>query len=232
MDAAHSHDDAHQRELSYRAGKAWLDAFGWYVDGGAPAVKKAVVVAAPHTSNWDLPFTLAVAAVLGVRISWIGKKSLFRPPFGTLMKQLGGVPVERNAHKNQVEVAADLLRKSDELFLIIAPEGTRGQADRWKTGFYRIALSADVPIVLGYLDYRRRCGGLGTLFYPTGDLEKDMIQIEAFYKGIQGKFPDKQSTIRLLERSAIGLQLSVFSCQPAATSHQPIGGPGPATGRR
>lgn len=178
-------------------GRAWLAAFGWEVAGGRPDVKKAVVVAAPHTSNWDLPFTLAIAYVLDVHISWVGKHTLFAPPFGGIMRWLGGVPVDRRARHGAVSAIADRIREADEIFLIIPPEGTRGRATRWKTGFYYAALEAEVPIVLGFLDFGRKRGGLGEVFQPTGDIAHDFEKIRAFYADVKGKHPDKSGSITL-----------------------------------
>jgi 1-acyl-sn-glycerol-3-phosphate acyltransferase len=164
-----------------------LERLGWKVEGTAPPVPKAVLIAAPHTSNWDLPYTLLLASALGIKISWMGKHTLFRPPFGTLLRTLGGVSVDRSGNKGAVQAAVDLFAEHDSLYLVIAPEGTRSQADRWKTGFYRIAEGAGVPLVLGYLDYARKVGGLGTVFTPTGDIERDMEEIRTFYAPIRGK---------------------------------------------
>jgi len=166
-----------------------LRAFDWEVAGGVPNAKKAVLVAAPHTSNWDLPFSLSIAWVLGVHIQWMGKDTIFRFPFGAMMRALGGIPVDRSKSHNAVAAAVKLLKESDELILMIPPEGTRSVAKRWKTGFYYTAVGADVPIVLGFLDFGRKRGGIGTLLYPTGDIETDMDEVRRFYAGITGKHP-------------------------------------------
>jgi 1-acyl-sn-glycerol-3-phosphate acyltransferase len=187
MDTSATRDFPPQAGTAAMLARAWLSSFGWRIEGAAPDVPKAVVVAAPHTSNWDLPFTLAVAAALGVRISWMGKHTLFRPPFGTLMRSLGGLSVDRRSPQGAVGAAVDLLARHERLLLVIAPAGTRGDAARWKTGFYRIAQGAGVPIVLGFLDYGRKVGGLGKVFTPTGDVERDMKAIQEFYAPIRGK---------------------------------------------
>ncbi len=173
--------------LRRRIGETWLRAFGWSLEGGRPNIKKAVIVAAPHTSNWDLPFMLAVSYALDIDIHWIGKHTIFKPPFGTFMRLLGGLPVDRRARNNAVAGVVDILREHDDLFLVIAPGGTRQTAADWKTGFYYIAVGADVPIVLGFLDYEKKRGGLGTVFVPTGNIERDMTEIRGFYAGIKGK---------------------------------------------
>lgn len=181
--------------ISGALGRAWLRAFGWSVEGAGPDAKKAVVVAAPHTTNWDLPFTLAASWALGLRIRWVGKHTLFRFPFGPLMRALGGISVDRRGSHDAVSAIAEIVKKHDELLLVIPPEGTREKADRWKTGFYYIALAADVPIVLGYLDYRRKVGGFGHVFRPTGVIADDVAAIRAFYADIRGKYPERESDI-------------------------------------
>jgi 1-acyl-sn-glycerol-3-phosphate acyltransferase len=188
MDASVNGDFPPQPGTAAMLARAWLSSFGWRIAGVAPDVPKAVVVAAPHTSNWDLPFTLAVAAALGVRISWMGKHTLFRPPFGALMKALGGLSVDRRSPHGAVGEAIHLLARHERLFLVIAPAGTRTGTDhQWKTGFYRIAQGAGVPIVLGFLDYGRKVAGLGTVFTPTGDMERDIAKIREFYAPMRGK---------------------------------------------
>lgn len=179
------------RGPSYWLGKAWLAAFGWKIEGSAPAgVRKAVVVAAPHTSNWDFPFTLAAGAVLGVRMSWLGKASLFRGALrGRFMRWLGGIAVDREKRTDVVKTVVELLSKEEELFVVLSPEGTRGQAARWKTGFYHMAVGANVPLVLGYLDYGKKTAGFGAVFWPTGDIDADMREIRAFYKDVTAKHP-------------------------------------------
>ncbi len=161
-------------------------------------MRKAVVVAAPHTSAWDWPFTLATAAVLGVEMNWVGKHTLFKNPvMGAFMRWVGGIPVDRSKTQDFVSKVAELLKSRDDLFLVVAPEGTRGRADRWKTGFYYMARAAEVPVVMGYLDYAKKTSGFGTLFYPTGDLHADMRHIRAFYANVTGKHPELASAISL-----------------------------------
>ncbi|WP_338414169.1 1-acyl-sn-glycerol-3-phosphate acyltransferase [uncultured Sphaerotilus sp.] len=166
---------------------------GWKVEGQLPAdVTKCVVIAAPHTSNWDLPYTLMVAFVLDLRVYWMGKWQIFRPPFGGLMRWLGGIAVRRETSNNLVAASAQALVDADgAVQLIVPPEGTRSKVRYWKTGFYYIALQARVPIVLAYLDYQRKVGGVGPVFHPTGDIERDMVTIKAFYAGIRGRNADQ-----------------------------------------
>ena len=164
---------------------------GWKVEGTAPAGDKFVVIAAPHTSNWDLPFMLGVAYKFRIRLHWMGKDSLFRPPFGPLMKMLGGIPIDRSKANNVVTQMIDVFDRADGLAVAIPPEGTRSKVRVWKTGFYNIAHGAGVPIALGFLDYRRKVGGIGGVFTTTGDYETDVAEIKAFYATITGKHGDK-----------------------------------------
>ncbi|MGC4121141.1 MAG: lysophospholipid acyltransferase family protein [Myxococcales bacterium] len=178
-------------------GRLWLRVFGWSLDERLPDVERAVLVAAPHTSNWDLPFSIAVAWALGVRMQWVGKHTLFRPPFGWFMRRLGGIGVDRSQSSDTVEALVKIFAGRPELMLLIAPSGTRRKAPRWKTGFYYVAVGARVPIVLAYLDYRRKRGGLGEVFVPSGDIGRDFEAIRSFYAPIRGKFPEQETEISL-----------------------------------
>ena len=157
----------------------FLKLAGWKVLGTLPAqASKSVFIAAPHTSNWDLPYTLMVAFVLRLNINWMGKASIFRFPFGPLMRWLGGVAVDRSKANNLVAASAQAIREANgALQLIVPPEGTRSKTRYWKTGFYHIAVMAQVPIVMAYMDYERKISGLGPMFVPTGDLEADMVRM-------------------------------------------------------
>ncbi|WP_437867449.1 lysophospholipid acyltransferase family protein [Sorangium sp. So ce363] len=193
---------AARRAVRRFVGRTWLSVFGWRVEGMTELPSKAVIIAAPHTSNWDFPFTLAVSYVLDLEFSWLGKHTLFEPPFGFFFKWLGGVPVDRRDRNNLVAAVVDVLKERDELILIIAPEGTRSRTKRWKTGFYYVALGAGVPILLGYLDFPRKRGGILHVFHPTGDIEADMAAIRRLYEGIEGKHPERMSEITLGARDA------------------------------
>ncbi len=148
----------------------YLKLAGWKVHGALAAeAQKSVFIAAPHTSNWDLPYTLMVAFVLRLNIYWMGKASIFRFPFGPLMRWLGGIPVDRSKSNNLVAASAQAIAQASEaLQLIVPPEGTRSKTRYWKTGFYHIAVAAQVPIVMAYMDYSRKISGLGPVFYPSG----------------------------------------------------------------
>jgi 1-acyl-sn-glycerol-3-phosphate acyltransferase len=174
------------------ASRSFLRWNGWVVEGSLPpSAHKAVLIAAPHTSNWDLPYTLMVAFCLNLHVYWMGKASIFTFPFGGVMRWLGGIPVDRSKSNNLVAASAQALRDADgPVQLVVPPEGTRGRTRHWKTGFYYIAQEAGVPIVLAYMDYEKKRSGLGPLFTPTGDVERDMAQIKQFYAGIKGNNPN------------------------------------------
>ena len=159
-----------------------------------PLIPKFVLVGAPHTSNWDLPFTLLMAFAFRARIHWMGKKAIFRRPFKGFLQWLGGIPVKRSQSSNLVKQSIQQFQQNEQLILTIAPAGTRSRVIRWKSGFYHIACGADVPIVLGFLDYRRKVGGIGPLVYPTGNITADMETIRSFYDGVTGKNPAQSMT--------------------------------------
>ena len=168
---------------------AFLKLTGWRVEGSLPeGATKCVLIAAPHTSNWDLPYTLMVGFALRLNLYWMGKHSIFRPPFGGLMKWLGGIPVNREKSNNLVAASVEAIRAAQgPLQLTVPPEGTRSKTRYWKTGFYYIATTARVPIILAYMDYATKRSGLGPVFEPTGDIDADMVRIKAFYQPFKGK---------------------------------------------
>jgi 1-acyl-sn-glycerol-3-phosphate acyltransferase len=172
---------------------AFLKLTGWKVEGSLPPeCPKCVLIAAPHTSNWDLPYTLMVGFALRLNLYWMGKESIFRPPFGAFMRWLGGISVNREKSSNLVAASVEALRAADgQVQLTVPPEGTRSKVRYWKTGFYHIAQGAQVPIVMAYMDYARKVSGLGPVFHPTGDIERDMETIKAFYAPFKGKNPDQ-----------------------------------------
>ena len=167
----------------------FLKVTGWRVEGALPAhAARSVLIAAPHTSNWDLPYTLMVAFALRLNIRWMGKQSIFRAPFGGVMRWLGGIPVNREQSTHLVAASVAAIQAANgPLQLVVPPEGTRSKTRYWKTGFYHIAVGAQVPIVLAYMDYHAKRSGLGPVFVPTGDVEADMAAIKAFYAPFKGK---------------------------------------------
>lgn len=168
---------------------------GWRVEGTFPEGRKFVLIAAPHTTNWDLPLMLAVAMHFRVKLSWMGKASLVSGPFGGLMRWLGCIPIDRSKSNNVVEQMIEAFEAADDLVVAIPPEGTRSKVTRWKSGFYNIAAGAEVPILLGFLDFPNKRGGLGGVVRPSGDFEKDLAEIQAFYAPLQGKFDDRTTDV-------------------------------------
>lgn len=187
--------------IPYYIGRLWMWLFGWDVVGRIPQGEKFVLVGAPHTSNWDFPFTLAALYIFRLKISWMGKDTLFKKPFGCVMRWLGGIAIDRSSEHGVVDQIANQFKVSQKLVVTIAPSGTRKKREYWKSGFYWIAYSAQVPILCGYLDYVRKVACLGLSFIPTGDIKKDMDRIREFFKGVQGKNPALTTRIRLMDEN-------------------------------
>lgn len=162
-----------------------------------------ILVAAPHTSNWDLPHMLAITADAGISVKFLGKKALFVPPFGWLMRALGGIPVDRTSPRGLVEDLSARIRSGERFYLVISPEGTRSAGTYWKSGFYRIALDTGLPITLGFVDRTTMTAGLGPTFTPTGDVHADMDFIRAFYADKAGHVPARRTEPRLREEDAV-----------------------------
>lgn len=175
-----------------------LKVLGYRFVGTIPTEKKLLAVAAPHTSNWDFPIFIAMVFTQRLEPRFMGKDTLFKGFFGRFMYWCGGFPVERKGGKakDAIQTAVDLYKTHDDLLFGIAPEGTRSKVSKWKTGFYRIAVEADVPILLAYLDAEKKIVGLrDELFYPTGDMDKDMAEIQAFYADKVGIKPENQISL-------------------------------------
>ncbi len=154
---------------------------GWRVEGHAPPPEhRCIFVAVPHTSNWDFITFMGIADANGVTPAFMGKHTLFKWPMGGFMREMGGVPVDRSAGGGVVRQVVDEFAARDEFMLVIAPEGTRKGALKWKTGFYRIAMLAGVPLVCGFADHQRKVAGLGPAVMPTGDYHADMARLFAF----------------------------------------------------
>lgn len=166
-------------------GRGLLLLMGWRLEGGLPDLPKFVITAAPHSSGWD--FIIGIAAVFALRLDvrFIGKAELFRGPLGWVMRWLGGLPVDRHRPEGLVAQLVEEFGKRDSLLLAVAPEGTRKPVERWKTGFYRVALGAGVPIVPAYFDNGRKRVGFGPLFVPTGAMEADIEALRAYYGGMK-----------------------------------------------
>lgn len=167
---------------------------GWRIGAVLdPAIKKCVLVGAPHTSNMDFPITLATFYSCGIAVRYLAKDSLFRFPLGVLMRATGGISVDRSRHHNMVDMMVHMFDEHDSLILLIPAEGTRSFVSEWKSGFYHTAVGAKVPIVLGYLDYGKKVAGFGDLFYPTGNYERDLEVIKSFYRQFTPRHPEKSS---------------------------------------
>lgn len=167
----------------------YLRLTGWTLEGTIPDTPKWVMIAAPHTTNWDFPVMLAVAFAFKIRLSWLGKSTLFKWPFGAFFRYLGGIPVNRSRSENTVQRTVQLFNEAEALVMAIPPEGTRRKVRTWRTGFYHIAHGANVPIALGFIDYERKASGVGPIIQPTGDIDIDMKEIQAFYATVKAKYP-------------------------------------------
>lgn len=189
--------DSAYGKLRRASGRLYLRQGGWLPVGYLPDVPKAVLVCYPHTTNWDFGVLLGVTRSLDIRAMWVGKQSLFKPPFGAITRSLGGIAVNRGANSNQSQMIADGLAAVDSGLLAIAPEGTRHACERWKTGFWHIARAANVPLVPAFVDYQRRMVGFGRVIEPSADLHADFEQLAPFYAGVLGKFPHQQSPLTL-----------------------------------
>lgn len=171
--------------------RLYLKVFGWRFEGGRPPeLDRSVVICAPHTSNWDLPFALAFAFTVRFKPRWMVKNNIFIGPIGWVLKWLGGIPIDRSKAHNIVEAYVLAFKEFECFTLGITPEATRSKVDAWKTGFYHIAKMAGVPVLTGYLDFKRKVGGFGPVIIPSGDIEADMAVIRNFYATITGKLPE------------------------------------------
>ena len=166
-----------------------LKLVGWKVINVAPATGSYLIIAAPHTSNWDFPLGIAIAFHLRLRVYFIGKHTLFEGLMGPIMRWLGGIPLNREASKDFVDASIDTYANNENLIFAIAPEGTRASVKRWKTGFYHMAKGANVPIALAYFDYATRTGGIGKMLNTTDNMDVDMQTIADFYRPMVGKAP-------------------------------------------
>jgi len=173
---------------------------GWKVKGSVPVeIKKAVIIAAPHTSYWDFLYARCAFFIIGLNMkATIKKEAVDLPIFGWILRQFGAIAVDRTPKSgsqkkklNMVDAMVNIIESHDQMIMMVTPEGTRKYAARWKSGFYRVAEQANVPIILGFLDYATKTAGIGPVFYPTGDYEKDLEEIQAFYREKQGKYPDQ-----------------------------------------
>ncbi len=173
----------------------------WQITGNAPDTPKCVLLGFPHTTNWDFVFFLGAAHQLGIRPAFMGKHSLFRWPLARFMRDMGGFPVDRSRKGDYVKAVAREFAGHDEMALVMAPEGSRGGENGWRSGFYHIAVTAGVPIVPAWVDHANRLGGIGAPIYPTGDYPADLAKIADYYRGVLPDEPRVERIQKGLERS-------------------------------
>lgn len=191
-----------QGNLFSRAfGKMILFLTGWKFEGAPPNLAKFVIIAAPHTSNWDAFYGLSAVLALGLDARWMAKHTLFKGAFGKFLQWLGGVPIRRDASYGVVHKVGSLFKEKERFVLAITPEGTRKKVKNWKTGFYYIALEAKVPIAMGFLDYSRRVLGFGPGLFPSGDLRADFEKFQIFYSKIVARRPEKFNPVLLSQEN-------------------------------
>ena len=168
---------------------------GWKAEGQKPELPKYVIIAAPHTSNWDFVYIVCLSFVYRIKPRIMVKNTWFFWPLGPVFRWLGAVPIDRSRSTKVVGQSIEAFQQQEELILAVAPSGTRKKVSNWKTGFYHIANGANVPMVLGFLDYRRKRGGFGPTIQPSGDIHGDMAKISNFYQDITGRHPKKKSPV-------------------------------------
>ncbi|WP_278362081.1 1-acyl-sn-glycerol-3-phosphate acyltransferase [Acinetobacter schindleri] len=177
-----------------------LKLMGWETDNHWPEnLSQCVMIAAPHTSNWDALYARLALKALGVNVRITIKDSYMKFPLGPFVRAMGGIGIDRRPKQageprpSMVQVMTDLFKQHPELVMLVTPEGTRARQEQWKTGFYYVAVNAGVPIALAYMDYEQKKAGVGKIIHPTGNFEEDMAEIMDFYAGIQAKFPEEFS---------------------------------------
>ncbi len=174
----------------------------WHVVLPQPVPARCVIVFYPHTSNWDFPIGLIAKWAMRLHVGWVGKDSMFRGPTGPILRRWGGIPVNRRERTGFTERLVQQFARGDDFRLAIAPEGTRGRTAGWKSGFYRIASAARVPVALAFIDYPRREVGIGACVELTGDANADMARIAEFYADKTGCRPERQGPVQLAERGS------------------------------
>jgi 1-acyl-sn-glycerol-3-phosphate acyltransferase len=174
-----------------------LRLFGWKTSLVWPPEPRGVIVVYPHTSNWDFPIGVLFRIGHRLKANWVGKQEMFRWPLRGFFLRIGGIPLDRRRTAGFIDALLAEFRSRDWMWLAIAPEGTRGRTDHWKAGFYQIALAADVPIGLGYIDYASKTVGIDTYLRMTGDRDADLARIRDFYASKRGRRPGFAGEIRL-----------------------------------
>ncbi|PPE72407.1 glycerol acyltransferase [Solimonas fluminis] len=174
----------------YWVGRSILTLTGWSVDVRLPDEPKLIIIAAPHSSNWDFVYGLAAIFVTQLHFNFFGKHTLFKGPLGGLFRRVGGIPVDRTAPGGLVAETVRIFESRPQLLLALTPEGTRSRVTVWKRGFWHMAQAANVPVAVAYIDYKRKKAGIEWLFRPTGNWEADMRPVFEFYRTVGAKRPD------------------------------------------
>lgn len=194
------HQGASTGLIRYWIGRTCLRLAGWDTIGAFPPNEpRLVLIACPHTTNWDGAAMIAAAWVFRVKLHWIAKDTLTKGLLGAILRRFGAVGVDRSKPGGQVQQVAARMRAADRMFLAIAPSGSRSRREFWKSGFYHIAMAADVPVVPAFVDWGNKRVGLFDAIKPSGDLVADMDKFRALYTGMKGKFPENQAPLRLRE---------------------------------
>lgn len=174
-----------------------LKLFGWQLDQQQPTQHRYVLIAYPHTSNWDFILGMLTKWAMGMPLNWVAKHSIFWGPFKPMFKAMGGVPLNRDKTRGFISKNIELFQQRQSFVLGLMPEGTRSKTEYWKSGFYHIAHGAKVPIALAYMDYKNKKVGVGKVVNTTGDIQADFENIKAFYKDITGYQPDNASRLAI-----------------------------------
>ena len=180
--------------LTRAFGRSMYRVLGWRIEGQLPDEPKLVIIGAPHTSHWDAILAVGFFLATGLDCRWMVKREACDHALGGLMRWLGALPVNRQSPGDLAQQVVDEMNRSEKFVLVLTPEGTRKKVERWKTGFYRIALGAGTPITLAYADFERKVAGIGPTIWPSGDMEAQMAEIQAYYRGIPARNPELFST--------------------------------------
>ncbi len=172
-------------------GRSILRLMGWEVEGVFPQQRKLIIVAAPHTSNWDFVFGMAAILALNLHCNWMGKHTIFRKPFAGMMRWLGGIPVYRERPEGIAEQMAGHIKNADAMLLVITPEGTRSKVENWKTGFLRISSAAECDILLASLDFAKKRIRVGDVFSTSNDVEQDVTRVREYFSQFTPRHPDR-----------------------------------------
>ena len=167
--------------------KFLLKLTGWNIEGNLPKKNQYIIIAAPHTSNWDFIIAVMLRGALNEKIFFLGKSQLFKFPWGWFFSAMGGKPVDRTKSNNLVDAVVNIFKEDPYFKLALAPEGTRSAVKKWKTGFYYIAKAANVPIIMFTFDFKNKQNKVSEPFYPTDNIEDDFKFMKAFYKDVEGK---------------------------------------------